>query len=128
MKLSTQLVKANFKVNVQMTNNNLIEHLIESLKLDKLPNLEQLKFDPEFIRFIAENIENEFTQKDKKGGTQTNSKLEIFFNIYDKLFGKLSEQDKFIINNILEHLIKNNLVKKQELSKVLVYYIKKKFI
>lgn len=128
MKLSTQLVKANFKVNVQMTNNNLIEHLIESLKLDKLPNLDQLKFDPEFIRFIAENIENEFTQKDKKGGTQTNSKLEIFFNIYDKLFGKLSEQDKFIINNILEHLIKNNLVKKQELSKVLIYFIKKKFL
>jgi hypothetical protein len=57
IKLSTQLVKSNFTISQAKQSLNLVDHI--AAELDKFPNIVSLKLDPEFVRYVANMIENE---------------------------------------------------------------------
>jgi hypothetical protein len=100
----------------------LIDHIYD--KLTKV-DIVDLKLKPDFIRYIAEKIENEV--RNHKGIEKVDKK-EIFISILKRLFsGKITDYELSIACDILEYLLKHNLVKKTPLLKVFTFYLKKKF-
>jgi hypothetical protein len=122
VKLKTQLVKPNFHLSMKCEQKGLVEHIINELTGVDLSNL---KLDPDFIRYIAELIENQVKTNDAQSKP---NKLDIFIEIIKKLFPNIATQDIDNAKGILEFLLKNKMVKKIKLCKVISYYLKKKFL
>lgn len=122
IKLKTKLVKSNFTLlNAQKDAVSLIDHIMEELKdID----LTQMKLDPGFIQFICLKIENQV--KSNKIEEKPN-KLDIFVTIIKKLFPEITQQEIDTALKIVEFLVKNFLIKKVPLSKIFIYFLKKKF-
>lgn len=122
IKLKTRLVKANFTLAMKNEQKSLVEYIMDELKGIDLSNL---KLDPDFIKYLASLIEN---QVKTKGDDAKPNKLDIFVELLKKLFPNISKEDLDNAKNILEFLLKNNMVKKVKLTRVISYYLKKKFI
>ena len=117
--LKTQLVKSNFKITQMKEEKSLIEYVEEELKdLD----VSTLKLDPEFLKFIAEIIEN---YNDKNIKDEKIDKLSVFKMVLKKFYKDLSPVDEKIAVGILEFLLRHKLVKKTPLTKIMLFYIKK---
>ena len=114
--LKTQLVKPNFQIKQMKEDKTLMDYVEEEVKNIDLKNL---KLEPDFIKYIAELIEN-FTEKRSKEDEKVN-KLETFKSIVKKLFKDIKEEDLKTAIGILEFLLKNKLVKKTKLSKIIVF-------
>lgn len=121
IKLKTKLVKANFTLTQKKQEKSLIDYVMDELKGLDLSNL---KLDPDFILYISEVIENQVKNKDDDAKP---NKLDIFVEILKKLFPNISKEDLDNAKKILEFLLKNSMVKKTKLSKVMKYYLQKKF-
>ena len=120
--LKTQLVKPNFQIKQMKEDKTLMDYVEEEVKNIDLKNL---KLEPDFIKYIAELIEN-FTEKRSKEDEKVN-KLETFKSIVKKLFKDIKEEDLKTAIGILEFLLKNKLVKKTKLSKIILFFLQKKF-
>ena len=117
--LKTQLVKSNFKITQMKEEKGLMEYIEEELKdLD----VSTLKLDPEFLKFIAEIIEN---YNDKNSKDEKIDKLSVFKMVLKKFYKDLSPVDEKIAVGILEFLLRHKLVKKTPLTKIMLFYIKK---
>jgi hypothetical protein len=103
---------------------NLIDYIMDELKGIAV---DTLKLDPDFLKYLSEMIEN---QVKKKSGDQAikPSKMDILVEIIKRLFPAISDADIEACKNIVEFLLKNQLVKKVPLSKIMSFYCKKKFI
>lgn len=123
VKLRTTLVRADFPLKTNQKTASLTEHITDELKNS---DLKDKKLCPTLIKYILEKIENEFINKKEDDDKIT--KEDIFFEIYSKIFSDLTPAEKSIIKETIQFLIKQNLVKKQPLSKIMLYYLKKKFI
>ena len=116
--LKTQLVKSNFKITQMKEEKGLMEYIEEELKdLD----VSTLKLDPEFLKFIAEIIEN---YNDKNIKDEKIDKLSVFKMVLKKFYKDLSPVDEKIAVGILEFLLRHKLVKKTPLTKIMLFYIK----
>jgi hypothetical protein len=122
LKTKTKLVKGNFQLLKKQDEKTLADYVLEQLSdID----LSTLKLDPEFLKYLAELIENQIkksTDKDTKP-----SKMDILVSILKKLFPKITEPEVDVAKNIVEFMLKNNMIKKVGVSKVMSYYLNKKF-
>ena len=122
LKTKTKLVKGNFQLLKKQDEKTLADYVLEQLSdID----LSTLKLDPEFLKYLAELIENQIkksTDKDTKP-----SKMDILVSILKKLFPKISEAEVDVAKNIVEFMLKNEMIKKVKVSKVMTYYLNKKF-
>ena len=117
--LKTQLVKSNFKITQMKEEKGLMKYIEEELKdLD----VSTLKLDPEFLKFIAEIIEN---YNDKNIKDEKIDKLSVFKMVLKKFYKDLSPVDEKIAVGILEFLLRHKLVKNTPLTKIMLFYIKK---
>lgn len=123
LKTRAKLVKMNFKIQEKKEEKTLCESLLSELEG---VDISSLKLDSEFIKTVAELIENQISNKNKKAD-ETIDKLQLFMQIMKKLFPKLSDDDSKTAVNILEFMLKQKLVKKVPLSRVICYYLQKKF-
>jgi hypothetical protein len=123
IKLSTQLVKPHFSVVQKQEQKNLVDFIIDELKS---VSVDGLKLDPDFLKYVAEMVENQISSAPAEPGTKAN-KMTVVVDILKKLFPSISESDIEASKNIIEFLLKNNLVQKVALSDVFKFYLKKKF-
>jgi hypothetical protein len=123
IKLKAKLVKPAFSLNLQQDSMTITEYIIEQLKGIDIKNL---KLDPDFIKYLCELIENQVSKKpiDEK---EKPNKMNVLLDIVKKLFPNISNDDLKNVENIAEFMLKNNLVKKITLTKVMSFYLKKKF-
>ncbi len=122
IKLRAQLVKPNFHLSMKKEQKTLSDHIMEQLtNID----ISSLKLDPDFIRYICELIENQVKTDEKEAKP---NKLDIFMEIIKKLFPNVPEADLNTAKGIVEFLLKNKMVKKMKLSKIMIFYLKKKFL
>lgn len=122
VKLATQLVKRPIRITQMDENQSILDYILENLKGF---DLKASRFDPDFFRYISEQIENEVDKKKKED--EKINKMELFEMILKKLFTDIKPDELTMCKNIVENLLKNKLVKKTKLSKIMVFYLKKKF-
>ena len=123
LKLSTQLVKPHFLVVQKQEQKNLVDVVLDELKSVAVDGL---KLDPDFLKYLAEKVENQI-------GTASNSpdikpnKMEVAVTILKRLFPLISDSEIDVSKSIIEFLLKNKLVQKVALSEVFKFYLSKKF-
>ena len=121
--LSTQLVKPHILVVQKQEQKNLVDVVLDELKSVAV---DDLKLDPDFLKYLAEMVENQI-------GTASNSldikpnKMEIVVTILKRLFPLISDSEIDASKSIIEFLLKNKLVQKVALSEVFKFYLSKKF-
>ena len=123
LKLSPQLVKPHFLVVQKQEQKNLVDVVLDELKSVAVYGL---KLDPDFLKYLAEMVENQI-------GTASNSpdikpnKMEVAVTILKRLFPLISDSEIDVSKSIIEFLLKNKLVQKVALSEVFKFYLSKKF-
>jgi hypothetical protein len=123
LKTKTKLVKGNFQLLKKQDEKTLADYVLEQLSdID----VSTLKLDPEFLKYLAELIENQI-KKSKDDKETKPSKMDILVSILKKLFPKITEQEVDVAKNIVEFMLKNDMIKKVKVSKVMTYYLNKKF-
>jgi hypothetical protein len=123
LKLSTQLVKPHFAVVQKQEQKNLVDFVLDELKdiaVDKL------KLDPDFLRYLAEIVENQISATSSEPGAKPD-KMKVVVTILNRLFPQISDADIEACKGIIEFILKNNLVRKVGLSEVFKFYLTKKF-
>jgi hypothetical protein len=103
---------------------NLVDYIIDELKG---VDVTLLKLDPDFLKYLAEIIENQVKSKKDKNLEAKPNKMDILVDIIKKLFPHTPDADIEVAKNIVEFLLKNTLVKKTKLSKIMSFYLKKSF-
>lgn len=122
LRTATKLVKMNFELVQKTDEQSLLDYICDLLKK---VDLDDFKLNADFIRYIAELIENQVKNKNKNDKID---KKELFNQILKRVFaGKITEEEIKVAGNIVEFLLKNKMVKKIPLSKVMIYFLKKKF-
>ena len=122
VKLATQLVKRPIRITQMCDNKSILDYILEQCNgID----LKASRFDPDFFRYISEQIENEVEKKKKDD--EKIKKMELFEMIIKKLFPDIKQDELTMCKNIVENLLKNKLVRKTKLSKIMIFYLKKKF-
>ena len=123
IKVKTQLVKPTFSIKLKQEEKNLIDYILDEMKsLD----ISQLKLDPDFLKYIAELIENQVQRKSTDSASTKPSKLDILIEILKRLFPSITDEEIAVSKGIVEFLLKNDCIKKVSLSKIMLFYIKKK--
>lgn len=123
IKLPTQLVKPHFTVVQKQERKNLIDFIIDELKTI---SVDGLKLDPDFLKYVAEMVENQISSAAAEPGAKPD-KMAIVVEILKKLFPSITDPEIESSKNIIEFLLKNNLVQKVGLSQVFKFYLSKKF-
>lgn len=124
IKLKTKLVKPNFSLTLCQEQKTLVDYVLEELKgLD----VDAMKLQPEFLMYISEIIENQVAKKGADEKDAKPNKMEILVEILKKLFPKITQQEIDAGRGIVEFLLKNKMVKKTKLSKIMTFYLKKSF-
>jgi hypothetical protein len=124
IKLSTKVIKPHFSVTLKQEQKNLVDYIIDELKGVEIANL---KLDPDFLKYIAELIENQ-VKKNKHGEEGCKpSKMDILVEIDKRLFPHITDIEIEACKGIVEFMLKNTLVKKVPLTKVMSYLLKKRF-
>ncbi|RZL46106.1 MAG: hypothetical protein EOP00_16030 [Pedobacter sp.] len=97
--------------------------------LDELKGLDvsNLKLDPDFLKYLAEIIENQVKSKDGDKSTKPN-KMDILVDVVKRLFPHADEHEIEVCKGIVEFLLKNTLIRKTSLSKIMSFYLKKKVL
>src|SRR5688572_25964952 len=123
IKLKTKLVQPHFALTMKQEQKNVIDYILDELKGIDYVNL---KHDPEFIKYLAEIIENQVKKKDDPSIVKP-SKMDVFVEIMKRLFPHITEESMEASKGTVEFLLKNKLVKKVGLKKIMRYYLKKRF-
>ena len=122
IKLNTKLVKPHFSIVMKQEQKNIIDHVLDELKdLD----ISSLKLDPDFLKYLSELIENQV--QTVSDSTTKPGKMDILVEVIKRLFPSITDAEIASSTNIVEYLLKNNMVKKVSLSKIMKFYLKKKF-
>ena len=103
--------------------NRLIKSISEKIKCDFV-NLVVIKNDIELINEICNAIEDAV----KYAGVKKTNKLELFLNIYEAVFGVLSEDDKKALAKMVEYLHAQGKIKARTLLKYLFDKLKGFFL
>jgi hypothetical protein len=122
--MQTKLVKPHFSLTLKQEQKNLIDFVMGELKELDISNL---KLDPAFLKYLSELIENQVQQRSDDTTTDKPSKMEILVEILKRLFPTMPEAEIDASRNIVEFLLKNKLVKKVAMSKIMTFYLKKRF-
>jgi hypothetical protein len=123
LKLSTQLVKPHFLVVQKQEQKNLVDVVLDELKSVAVDGL---KLDPDFLKYLAEMVENQIGATSSSPDTKPN-KMEVVVTILKRLFPLISDSEIDASKSIIEFLLKNKLVQKVALSEVFKFYLSKKF-
>jgi hypothetical protein len=96
--------------------------------LDELKDVDvsKLKLDPAFLQYLSEVIENQVKKKSDSEEYKP-SKMDILIEIVKRLFPQISDPEIESCRGIVEFILANKLVKKVPLSKIMSYYLKKRF-
>ena len=124
IKLKTKLVKPSFIIKIKQEQKNLIDYILDELKD---VDVKDMKHDPEFLKYLADLIENQITQDEAQGG-QKDAKMDIFVEIMRRLFPAIKDEELDSSKRIVEYLLKNQLVSKTKLSSVMKFFLKKQFL
>ena len=120
IKLKTKLVKPSFIIKIKQEQKNLIDYILDELKD---VDVKDMKHDPEFLKYLADLIENQITQEDDQGNKVT--KMDVFVEIMRRLFPAIKDEELDSSKRIVEYLLKNQLVSKTKLSSVMKFFFKK---
>jgi hypothetical protein len=123
VKLKTQLVKPHFSLVLKQEQKNLVDYVEQELKDLELS---KLKLDPDFLKYLAEIIENQVKERESKDESKP-SKMDILVEILKRVFPQISDEAIDDAKQIVEFLLKNDMVKKTPLSKIICFYLKKRF-
>jgi len=124
IKLTAKLVKPHFSLVMKQEQKNLVDYIIDELKeLD----IKRLKLDPDFLKYLAEIIENQVVKTADAEETKP-SKMDILIEVLKLLFPHTIEQELDACRGIVEFLLKNKMVKKIGISKIMKFYLKKGFV
>ena len=125
VKLRAQLVKPNFAINMKQDEKTLVDFIMEELKGVDIGGLAT---DPEFLKYLADVIENQVSKKKEDVSPDVKpNKMEILVTILKNLYPKITADEIKTCKGIVEYLLKSKHVKKTKLSKVMVFYLKKRF-
>lgn len=124
IKLKTKLVKKHFALALKQEQKNLVDYVLCELKEI---NVENMQMDPAFLRFISELIENQIKKRNTSADMAKPSKMDILVEILKRVFPHISEKELDACKISVEFLLKHKLVTKVPLSKVMMFYLKKKF-
>jgi DNA phosphorothioation-dependent restriction protein DptG len=107
---------------------DIVNIIINKIKTD-LSVDGNLKNSMELLHLVVTLIENLIDNQNKSDKKKVN-KLNVLHDIYNKLFGNLSQQDLNIINQNIEYLLDNKLIKKysflKRIYKNFKYWLQKK--
>jgi hypothetical protein len=124
VKSSVELVKPkNLLKNLKRTG-DVIQVILDTLK--DLPDLEKQKYNPDLILYICRVVENSYDKK--KLADEKINKKEMVFSILKKLYPSLNDNDKLVIEGIIEHLHSSGRLKKVNLLKLVFAALKKFFL
>ena len=124
IKLTTKLVKGHFSLTLKQEQKNLIDFIMDELKdLD----LSSLKLDPDFLKYLSEIIENQVKKKIGDDASTKPSKMDILVELLKRLFPQVTDVEIDACRGIVEFLLKQGLVKKVALSKIMKFYLRQKF-
>jgi len=124
IKLKAKLVKSHFSLVMKQEQKNLVDYIMDELKG---VSIEKLKLDPDFLKYLAEIIENQVSKKSTDSDEAKPSKMDILVEVVKRLFPQISDTELDACKGIVNFLVSNKLVKKVPLSKIMKYYLKQKF-
>ena len=124
IKLPTKLVKAHFALTLKQEQKNLVDYILDELKGLSVENLMK---DPDFLKYLAEIIENQVKKKSGDAPDAKPSKMDILVEILKRLFPHITEVDITTCKGIVEFLLANKLVRKVALTKIMKFYLKQRF-
>jgi len=115
IKVKARLVQSSLGIKEKQNELTLMEYIEQQLQgLD----VSAVKLEPSFIQYIANLIENQ-CEKHAKG--------QVFEDILKRLFPSIQDAELTVAKQILEFLLKNKMVKKVSMSRVISYYLKIRF-
>ena len=124
IKLKTKLVKSHFSLVMKQEQKNLVDYILDELKgLD----IAKLQLDPDFLKYLAELIENQVSKKSTESTKSKPSKMDIMIEVIKRLFPHITETELDASRGIVNFLVANKLIKKVALSKIMKFYLKQKF-
>ena len=124
VKSSVELVKPkNLLKNLKRTG-DIIQVILDTLK--DLPDLEKQKYNPDLILYICRVVENSYDKKSL--ADEKINKKEMVFSILKKLYPSLNDNDKLVIDGIIEHLHSSGRIKKVNILKLIFATLKKFFL
>lgn len=124
IKLKTKFVKPHFSLTMKQEQKNLVDYIMQELEGVEI---ERLKLDPDFLKYLAEIIENQVKKK-TEGAEAKPCKMDILVEIVKRLFPQASQAEIDACKNIVEFPLSNKMIKKTALSKIMCFYLKKRFI
>lgn len=125
IKLKTKLVKGHFSLTLKQEQKNLVDYIVDELKGLSADNL---KLDPDFLKYLAKVIENQVKKTTEDSAETKPSKMDILMEILKRLFPHIKDEEVVACKGIKEFLLKQGLVKKVALSKIMKFYLKQKFL
>ncbi|OYX60891.1 MAG: hypothetical protein B7Y96_01195 [Comamonadaceae bacterium 32-67-11] len=124
IKLKTKLVKSHFTLVMKQEQKNLVDYILDELKG---VDLDKLQLDPDFLKYLAELIENQVSKKSTESAESKPSKMDIMIEVIKRLFPHITETELEASRGIVNFLVSNKLIKKVALSKIMKFYLKQKF-
>ena len=123
-KLKMKLVKSHFSLAMKQEQKNLVDFILDELKgLD----IGKLQLDPDFLKYLAELIENQVSKKSTESAESKPSKMDILMEVIKRLFPHITDTELDASRGIVNFLVTNKLIKKIALSKIMKFYLKQKF-
>ena len=123
-KLKMKLVKSHFSLAMKQEQKNLVDFILDELKgLD----IGKLQLDPDFLKYLAELIENQVSKKSTESAESKPSKMDIIMEVIKRLFPHITDTELDASRGIVNFLVTNKLIKKIALSKIMKFYLKQKF-
>jgi len=119
------LIEFKNTVALHIKQNKLVDDVIKKIK--EIPNLDELRMDPELTKYICNVIKNTITKEEEKQICKSNLCATILislFNLDDKEVNAVSKQIKYLENN---HEIKNIKTSKK-ITKSVWGWIKRKIL
>jgi hypothetical protein len=96
----TDLVNFKNTVALHIKQNKLVDDVITKIK--EIPNLDELRLDPELTKYICNVIKNTITKEEEKQICKSNLCATILINLFnldDKEVNAVSKQIKYLENN-----------------------------
>jgi hypothetical protein len=106
----TDLVNFKNTIALHIKQNKLVDDVIKKIK--EIPNLEQLRLDPELTKYVCNVIKNTITKEEEKQICKSNLCATILINLFN-----LDEKEVNGVNKQIKYLENNNEIKTVKTSK-----------
>ena len=119
------LIEFKNTVALHIKQNKLVDDVIKKIK--EIPNLDELRMDPELTKYICNVIQNTITKQEEKQICKSNLCATILislFNLDDKEINAVSKQIKYLENNNEIKTVKTS----KKMSKGVWSWIKRKIL